>query len=272
MQFCTKCGARIAEGERFCGNCGTPVVPAQAEGTISNQQYQNNVVPMPQKNTTFETQKIKEFFLEILTVCKNIFLKPISTICEVNEKIHNETAFILGGILAIIFGLMNMWSVKIVVSSIEKSMGSFMGIKLFSFDNIGYGRIFISTLFIFLFLIVILFAANYIAGKYIMHSEVDAMNVLKVIVCSLIPFIAAIIVQNVFMLISVPLGLAIMYFGISFSLIILYKGLQHVLKVSEDSAAYIIPISIAIAILIYIACVNSAMRSMLTSGINNILH
>lgn len=45
MAFCASCGAQLADGSRFCVQCGTPVFAAGAQGNEQRQNYQANYQP-----------------------------------------------------------------------------------------------------------------------------------------------------------------------------------------------------------------------------------
>ena len=50
--FCTVCGNKILDGEKFCGKCGTPVTGK--DGIVGGEAKQSNVADNQPWNVKFE--------------------------------------------------------------------------------------------------------------------------------------------------------------------------------------------------------------------------
>lgn len=60
MAFCSKCGAKLEEGARFCRNCGAPVVPIVQEDNKSQNWYHQSGDSSQKHDTTHAVKKKKK--------------------------------------------------------------------------------------------------------------------------------------------------------------------------------------------------------------------
>lgn len=256
MSFCKNCGYQLGNDEKFCANCGTSAGSIQPN--LSNSTTNHN-------GTNAFITYFNVYTTEILNVAVNIVKKPISTITSVSSTLKKESPFVLLAILSIFYGLLNIWNIKAVVSSALKSTPSFFSSDIGLGDLVGYfisnimteiyhsipfGKIFFITLLFFIICILVLFAANYLIGKYTFKTSVNATNLLMVTTCSSIPFIISCFIQAILSYISITLGLIVIFIALILSLICLFKGTAAELKLSEDKVAFIIPISCLIMFLV----------------------
>lgn len=65
--YCSKCGSKIENDERFCGNCGAPV----NNGNFNQQYQENNYYTQPQ--TTNHVNKLKNPWELFIDAWKNTF-------------------------------------------------------------------------------------------------------------------------------------------------------------------------------------------------------
>jgi len=263
MSFCRKCGQEINEGVQFCGNCGI------SAGEEKNLNSSSNEVRRP-TNSNFSI-----YINEILEIAKSMLKKPVSTIVSCDEKLKKESCGILVLILSALFGLSNIWTIKMAISGVEKSVtktGGIFGLDQifaqasnFVNESIPYGKIFFTTGFIFLLGLILLFASNYLIGKYIFKSSVRPETILKVISCSAIPFILILFLRIVVSYISSMLGLIVLFIGIIATIIILFKGIAATLDISEEIVIFIIPISYLIMFWSEYMIISKMVKSFITN-------
>ena len=239
MSFCKKCGQEIGSNEQFCGNCGTGVV----EGSNVNNNA-NEVKSISNSNFNI-------YIDEILQVAKGMLRKPVSTIVSCGDKLKKESTGILILGLAILFGVLNMWTVKKIASDVEKlfseSLGSVFGLGGMFGESItgsmSYSKIFMQSLLIFIIAIIILFGLNYLIGKHIFKSSVKPLTIVNIVSCSAIPFIVALFIRIILSYISSTLAFAVLFIGVIVTLISLFRGITEALNLSEEITIFIIPIS-----------------------------
>ena len=248
MNFCRKCGQKINLDEQFCSNCGTSVV----EGSDLNSS--SDTV----RNTSNSNFNI--YINEILEVTKGMLKKPVSTIVNCDKKLKKESCGILVLVLSVLFGLLNIWAVKMTTSvadqlftdsrsSILGSYGLLGQMSQLISGSISNDRVFFITSFLFIVAMLILFASNYLIGKYIFKSSVKSATILKVVSCSAIPFIFALFLSIVLSYISSTLGFIVLFIGMTAALISLFRGITEALSISEEITIFIIPISYLIMFL-----------------------
>lgn len=242
MSFCKKCGQEMSSGERFCGNCGT--------GVVDVKNLNNN----PNEVSKVSNSNLNIYINEILEVTKGMLTKPVSTIVSCDEKLKRESSGLLILVLSVLFGLLNMWTVNKITSDVgnlfEGAIGSvagfngmFNGTAQFMNESVPYSKIFIQTVFLFITAIAVLFALNYLIGKYVFKSSVKVVTIVNVISCSAIPFIAALFLRIILSYISSTLAFAVLFVGMIVALISLFRGITKALNISEEITIFIIPIS-----------------------------
>lgn len=242
MSFCRNCGQEINLGEQFCSNCGKSVVENNDINSISNKAL----------NIRYSNFKI--YINEILEVTKGILKNPVSTIVNCDSKLKKESCGILVLLLSVLFGLLNMWAVKMTTSvadelfsglrsSILGTDGLLGQISQLINGSISSDKVFFITSFLFIVAVSMLFASNYLIGKCIFKSSVKSETILKVISCSAIPFIFAFFLSIVLSYISSTLGFIVLFIGMIATLIIFFRGITEALSISEEITIFIIPIS-----------------------------
>lgn len=257
MAFCSNCGSKMEPDERFCVNCGTPAfIPQEAQADPPTQQLQYN----PQVNAIKQSSKLGQYMKEILEVLIGVFVKPITTVSNLNEKLSSQATFIFGGLITLLYGILATLGISVIVTKTMGLLGGLLG-EVGSLNTFGlspkklgpvllYFEIFIFSIFIFILFEAILFACLYLAGKYIFRSETTPLGVLKIVIVSTIPLLATILIGIVFAFISVQMAMIILFAGIGISIFVLYGGINNELKISEDKLIYVVSISYLVTMLI----------------------
>lgn len=239
MAFCKNCGSQLNGDERFCGNCGTPL-----DGPIPNPQTPNTRAAIPVPNVSFDNFKV--YVTEVFHVIISMISKPITTTINSSKILKKQSKLLLFATLAIIYGLLNIWSIKAVISkstSVLNDVPLIGGYGQLISNSIPYGKIFFLVVVLYSISILAIFASYHLIGKYIFKSSCNPMNTLCVAICSSIPFIFCTLIQIIFSYISGVIGLIAIFFGVIISLICLYRGMTIELEISEDRVGYLVPIS-----------------------------
>ncbi|MCR5556423.1 MAG: VWA domain-containing protein [Butyrivibrio sp.] len=66
--FCTNCGAKLSDGDKFCPSCGAPVTIRTATQEISNVQTPVNTLPQNSTATVAATEQLKMLFRKRLSI------------------------------------------------------------------------------------------------------------------------------------------------------------------------------------------------------------
>jgi len=82
QKFCTVCGAKLAEGLRFCENCGTPVQPAQVAAVSSPSEITapvpgtDPISPIPPRGSAgkFPVKIIAGIFIVLIIAAAAVFI------------------------------------------------------------------------------------------------------------------------------------------------------------------------------------------------------
>ena len=239
MSFCKKCGQEISSNEQFCGNCGMGVVEGR------------NLNIAPKETRSSSNSNINVYINEILEVAKGMLRKPISTIVNCDIKLKKESTGILILGLAVLFGILNMWTVKKLASDMEKlfsdSIGGVFGLNGMLGESItgrmSYSKILFQSVLLFVIAIIILFALNYLIGKYIFKASVKPLTIVNIVSCSAIPFVVALFLRIILSYISSTLAFTVLFLGVIIAMISLFRGITEALNLSEEITVFIIPIS-----------------------------
>ncbi|MBU3113831.1 zinc ribbon domain-containing protein [Clostridium lacusfryxellense] len=264
MNFCKNCGQKTNLGEQFCSNCGASVLENNDLNSISKKVKKI-------RNSHFTV-----YITEILEITKGILTKPVTTIVNCDAFLKKESCGILVLVLSVLFGLLNMWAIKMSTSvadelfaglrnSIHGSDGLLGQMSQFISGDIASDRVFFITSFLFIVAALILFASNYLIGKYIFKSSVKASIILKVISCSAIPFIFALLLSIILSYISSTLGFIVLFIGTIATLIILFRGITEALNISEEITIFIIPISLLVMLWVEYMVIIKILKNILSN-------
>lgn len=256
MAFCSKCGNKLEEGQVFCGNCGAPVVDETSDQTYQQipeqpQAGQGTKIQMP----NMDTEKVAGFMTEVWNTVKAMVTAPGSAIVRTGELLGKEACFILLGLLALVQGLLAMWSTSALVgsalNSINKALGgitSLFGLGKASF-TLPYFRIFLGALLTVIVAAGVLAGALYLIGKLLYKREINIIAILKLVACSFIPFTIAILLQILLSYISVTLAIIPMAAGALISVLSLYEGIKKEFELSTDQAIVFVVLSYLVMLL-----------------------
>ncbi|MEN6389978.1 MAG: zinc-ribbon domain-containing protein, partial [Syntrophomonas sp.] len=92
MAYCRQCAAQLSDSDMFCTVCGTPQSPGVGPSAAPRAAQPN------------------ERMNEIITVASGMLSKPVSTIKSATT-VEFPSMAILGGIIAVVTGLLVMWMV-----------------------------------------------------------------------------------------------------------------------------------------------------------------
>ena len=252
MAFCSNCGNKLEEGDQFCGKCGSLNGNAAVEKSMG--QTASSSMQASVKSTAFDGDSIKRYFGEIWSVAKGMIVAPGTTIVKAGEVLSKEACFIMFGLMAIVQGILSIWSISAVNGSVNSQLSKmpFIG-GLMGGLKLPYFKMFLGSTFTLLVAGAALFGALYLIGKSLFKAEVKPLNVLKIVVASFVPYLAAVLVQILLSYISVAIALVPMMFGILVSIISLYEGVKQEFKLTTDKTIILIAISYLIMIIaIYI--------------------
>lgn len=234
MNFCRKCGQKAGSGEPFCGNCGASIVEDSYLNSNSNDVMNN-------KNN------FNIYSKEILEITKGMLKKPISTVLNCDKNLEKESCGILALFISVLFGILNMWnmiiSTDIMDSLFTDSIFGFGGISHLISESLSGGKIFFISVILFLIGVIILAGSNYLIGKHIFKSLVSPLTILKVTLCSAIPFIVGLFLSVILSYISSALGFIAIFTGMMVAMISLFRGITELTNISEEITIFILPIS-----------------------------
>jgi hypothetical protein len=270
MAFCSNCGGFMADGDKFCGNCGT-VVGAQPTENAASQQpvqpdFQQNVQPNTQnyqqnfqnpQQPNFQqnygqgyTQQyvpqgpspimvgMNDLGASLLSFVKN----PLQAIT--NLKLSEVSGFLMGGILAIILTVLTFWNNMAEASTYTKYL------------DFGFGD-YIKYFFIILFFAAIVLATVWgtviVLVKFLFkNTEVKVGNLLGLVAFAALPYVASLFLATILGYIDAGIGYVPYFIGVLYTLILLYKGILSLSNGNETLVFYTFP---AIFFVLYLVTV-----------------
>ncbi|HZJ85021.1 MAG TPA: zinc ribbon domain-containing protein [Syntrophomonadaceae bacterium] len=230
--YCKNCRQEIKEGDLFCMNCGIPVEESEAAGE--------------NKLKEIDSEKIRGYFNDIKKVLLNMLVSPMTTTQIIARSPLREGSFILAGLLAVTYGLINMWIVQRAFSQIMNTMSAFLGFGYNSFYGMGaeYGPIFGYSLLLFLIALGGLFLGVLLAGKYIFKGNRDPYVAWNVAMVSTIPYVASLLLAVILSYLSLYLSLALILIGVILAILSLFRGINAGMGINFDNSAFATPIAI----------------------------
>jgi hypothetical protein len=236
MNFCRKCGKKAGSGEPFCGNCGASIVEDSHFNSSSNDDMNSKI-----------SNNFNIYANEILEITKGMLKKPISTVLNCDKNLEKNSCGILALFLSVLFGILNVWnmiiSTDIMDSLFTDSIFGFGGISQLISESLSGGKIFFISVILFIIGVIILAGSNYLIGKHSFKSLVAPLTILKVTLCSAIPFIVGLFLSVILSYISSVLGFIAIFTGMVVAMISLFRGITEVTNISEEITIFILPIS-----------------------------
>lgn len=226
MAFCRQCAAQLSDSDMFCTVCGTPQSPGAVSAAAPRAAQPNERVN------------------EIIKVLTGMLSKPVSCIRSVTTLEFPSMA-ILGGIIAVVTGLLVMWMIG-AVGDIISDLIPFGSSRSMTSD-LPWGKIFAYSLFGMIVFIGALFTGLLTVGKLMFKSTALPHQYFNVAVASTIPTITALAAAVLLSYIYAPIGLLVFDLGTLLSIICVYMGLKEISYGDDDRLVY----GLVLAFLVY---------------------
>mgnify|MGYP000865444229 CR=1 FL=1 len=231
---------------KFCTNCGRPL----DEGAICNclkmqaeEEMTFNSGNLSAQSGTFTQQNdFKQFFESMWSIVKMFAKNPIDTIVNTAKTDDIKVGLFFVGVQALIASLTAIILVNRISSSIFGLLFGTMSLFGSRFD-ISYFSIFIKVILAVAVQYFLLIGLFYLGSKFIAKKTGSVKTLMATLGISTIPMTASLLVSLVVGLIVPMVIFYIMIFGIVCSIMLNYISLRESYEISENKAAYIVPLS-----------------------------
>jgi|GEM_PF-6638393 hypothetical protein len=217
MAYCRQCAAQLSDSDMFCTVCGAPQSPGAS--------------PLASPRTAQPNERLNE----IIKVATGMLSKPVSCIRSVTT-IEFSSMAILGGIIAVVTGLLVMWMIGAAGDIISDLIP--FGSKHSLTSDLPWGKIFAYSLFGMIVFIGALFTGLLTVGKLMFKSTALSHQYFNVAVASTIPTITALAGAILLSYIYAPIGLLVFDLGTLISIICVYMGLKEISYGDDDRLTY----------------------------------
>ena len=256
----------MADGDKFCGNCGTTLA---AENSAPQQNFQQNVQPNFQNQQApnfgpgpgqqqYAPQGPSNFSIAMEELGKEVsafFKNPVAAISKVKFQMSSMATYLFAGLMTLILILLNFWSaaqnlalVNSAITTIEDAFSSvFGGNEKETLFDIGYGKIFLASFFFVIVMLAALWGLSLLVNSVMLKGQFNAVQALNVVVFAAIPYALLSIVSIIFGYVEANLSYLIYLAGIMASIILLYKAISSNINKAESSALYsflVIPVAL----------------------------
>jgi len=286
MSYCSKCGKKLEEGDIYCPDCGTKNIEVNDNVKIKSQTVLN-------VDTNFKI---------IVNILVNMFLKPITTAKKFINETEKNTVIMLTLFLAAMQGLLGMWRISQIVSSITNIVQDItrkiVGIinliqpqdssnvisdsqineitieisKIKSYIKIPYGEIFLQNCALVLISVLIIFVIICVANTLLSKKAPERFKYYKTALIVIVPTLYFEFFSIIFSYLSIDLGLALALLGYIFSLICFAMVIDESLVISKDYTVYVVSVTSLVTIVVLILCFEGFMPSILSSIVSSIMN
>jgi len=232
---------------KFCTNCGKPLV----EGTIcscigmqAEEEMAFTSEDMSVQSSAFTQQNdIKQFLESMWSLVKMFAKNPINSIVNTAKTDNFKVGLFFAGVQALIASLAAVILVNRITSSITGILFGSMSLFGNRSVDIPYFSIFIKVIFAVAVQYFLLVGLFYLGSKFIAKKTGSIKTLMATLGISTIPMTASLLVSIVVGLIIPALIFYILVFGIICSIVLNYISLRESYEISENKAAYIVPLS-----------------------------
>ncbi|MDD3894533.1 MAG: YIP1 family protein [Syntrophomonadaceae bacterium] len=167
-----------------------------------------------------------------------MFIAPASTIRNLG-RMGLQNTLIIGGVIALIYGLMGMMIFNTVLSGIAES-----GLGFFMPDFSEYrGKIFLYMALLVLICMGGLSLGLWLAGKYLFKGKGEYEDFLAIAVVGQIPMLGAIIAGSILSYIWAFLGILVILIGSIITPVVNYAGLHQTSGLDENRSVFAVALA-----------------------------
>lgn len=287
MAFCSNCGGFMADGDKFCGNCGAVVDTQQNVNSAPQQNVQSNFQQDVQRNNQNFQQNYQQpqqpnfqqnygqgytqqyvphgpspLMVGMNDLGKNLLdfvKKPIETITSL--KLSEVSGFLTGGILTIILTILTFWHNMAQAAAYTEYLD-------FGFGD--YIKYFFITLFFVLITLATVWGVSIVLVKFLFkNAEAKVGNLLGMVAFAILPYAVSIFLATIFGYIDAGVGYVPYLIGTLYTLLLLYKGLTSLSNGNETLVFYTYPViffALYIVIVLYTLIIGEEAKNVLSIG------
>ncbi|WP_010241255.1 zinc ribbon domain-containing protein [Clostridium arbusti] len=292
MVYCYKCGYKLEDEDLFCPNCGAK------KATLSDITKENST---KSERNNFNLDKVVNL-KSVLDILLNMFLRPVSTA----EKFINETekniALIITVFVLIIQGLLGMWRISQIISSINSitmnlanriaglasliqpgsSSDPISSSELNTFTSeidkfrpyvkIPYGKIFIQNCALILIGILIVFIILCLANSMLSKNKGDIFKFYKTALIITIPTLYFELFSILLSYLSINFGLVVALLGFIISLVCLSIVIKESLPLPENVRVFVVSVAAIFTVIVLAICLKSFIYSDIATLVSSIMN
>lgn len=302
MAYCHKCGQQVENGDKFCTGCGARLVedfnveteqPSQDEQfTEHKNTYSSNVEDNMEMPVNYTKPLGNETnFSGVGHILLKMIVRPVSGAKQFVEGSEKASVIGITLILAVLQGLIGVWKVNQVISSLQstvisliKQMGSIFNLiepgvtdsllnsreilnltgqidKVKAIIDIPYGTIFLQNIVIFIVAIIVLFIIIYLGSNILSQNKNDAFKIYKIALITLVPIMYFEILSVIFSYLSFYIGIIVAMIGVIVSLTTLTIVINGELNINENHCTFIVASSFTVVFVVVSVCLQKFMIS-----------
>jgi len=276
MTYCSKCGSKIEINDGFCPNCGTKVNQSSTKNPNNEKIGQTSENVKILEDVKSVSNQIN--FSEIINILKLSVLNPVSGGEQFVTKTQMSPVIIITIILTFLQGILGMWRVNQLLSSISTILTDFYrdisslailfgqsassysvdsnnldsmnkSIDQFKYLNIiPYGKIFIGNCELYLVGLLVLFISIYLGISIFTKVKCTPFLVFKAILISTLPIFVCEIISILFSNFSFYLGIILIILGVFCSITTLAMIIKNSFNINANPCVLIISISSILAL------------------------
>lgn len=220
MAFCRQCGQEIPDDYRFCAACGSPQ-EAAASTAASSASFDMNAFGALLKGTV-----------------TGMIIAPVTTIRNLG-RMELQNTLIIGGVMALIYGLVGIMLFNTVLSGIA---GSGLGFFMPDFGEYG-GQVFLYMALLGLVCMGGLSLGLWLTGKYLFKGRGEYVDFLTIAIVGQIPMMGALLAGSILSYITAYLGMLMIVIGSIITPITNYAGLHQISGLDENRSAFAVALA-----------------------------
>lgn len=302
MAYCHKCGQQVEDGDKFCTGCGARLIEDSNIETKQSSQdeqfaahkntYSSNVEGSTKRPINHTKPSVNQTdFSGVGHILFKMIVAPVSGAKQFVRASEKTSVMGVTFILAVLQGLIGVWKVNQVISSLQstvisliKQMGTIFNLiepgatdsllnskeilnltgqigKVKAIIDIPYGTIFLQNIIMFIVAIIILFIIIYLGANILSQNKNDGFKIYKIALITLVPIIYFEILSVIFSYLSFYIGIVVAVIGVIVSLASLTIVINEELDINENHCTFIVAGSFTVIFIIVSVCLQKFMVS-----------